>query len=117
MVMSPIGDASWSLQATAQNAAWRARALQKPSSASDLRGEQQDQPQGPPQQQNKNTQAGLHHSGTQNHVPFRHVSRLTAPFTAQLLGQIMADPERRPSAASRYAIETLSLSLGFDKRL
>ena len=115
--MSPIADASWSLQATAQNAAWRARALQKPSSASDLHGEQQDQPKGSPHQQYKDTPTLMHQSGTGNHVPFRHASRLTAPFTAQLLGQIMPDPERRPSTASRYAGEALALSLGFDRRL
>jgi hypothetical protein len=117
MVMSPIGNANWSLNATAQNAAWRARALQKPSSASDLHGERQDQPNGSPHQQDKNTQAQMRHSGTAGDVPFRHAARLTAPFTAQLLGQIMPDPERRPSAAGRYAGETLRLSLGFDKRL
>ena len=91
--MSPIGDATWSLNATAQNAAWRARALQKPSSASDLHGEQQDQPQRHRRASKTTTRhRQMHHSGTGSHVPFRHAARLTAPFTAQLLGQIMPDP-------------------------
>jgi hypothetical protein len=117
MVMSPNGNASWSLQAAAKNAAWRARASQKPSSAGDLHGERQDQPNGAPHQQNKNSPTQMRHSGTADDVPFRHAARLTVPFTAQLLGQVMPDLERRPSAAGGYAGETPGLSLGFDKRL
>jgi hypothetical protein len=115
--MSPIGAASWSLQVPAENAGWRVRALQKPGTTSDLYGKQKDKPQGALRPQNKNPQGPMPHYETESYVPFRHAPCLTAPFTAQLLGQIMPDPERPPSAASRYAGETLRLSLGIDKRL
>jgi hypothetical protein len=115
--MGPLGDISTSLSGSALNAAWRSRALQKPCNTNDLHGEQHDAPQAAPRRQNGNFGAQMHRNGTQAHVPFRHALRLTAPFTAQLLGQIMPDPERRPSAASRYASEAPRLSLGLDKRL
>ena len=41
----------------------------------------------------------LRQNGTAANVPFRHV-RLTAAFTAQLLGQILPDPERPLTGAA-----------------
>ena len=120
--MKPIGEANPNWQAATANAAWRARALQKPNSTSDLCGESHDQPQEDPTPLKPQTRFWLRQSGTGDAVSFRHAvhkdgPRLTAAFTAQLLGQILPDPERRASAAHRYGGEPMRLSLGFDKRL
>jgi hypothetical protein len=116
MVMRPIGDTILSPAAVSAIAAGRSRALQKAIGASGLRGDGRDEPQQKQAYQHKATRARMHHNGTEGAVPFRHV-RLTAAFTAQLLGQILPDPERRPSAAAAYEREVLPLSLGFDTEL
>jgi hypothetical protein len=114
--MTPIGETSFDLKTTAANAACRARALQKPNAASDLHGKANGEPHQPPPHYRKAHTILPPQSGTEPHVPFRHVSpRLTAAFTAQLLGQIMPDPERRSARA--YDGPTLALPPGFDARL
>ena len=113
--MTPIGDTGLDTRATAANAAWRARALQKPNAASDLHGKAQGEPHHPPPHARKLQTMLPPQSGTDCHVPFRHAPRLTAAFTAQLLGQIMPDPERRSARA--YGGPLLTLPPGFDARL
>jgi hypothetical protein len=99
--MRPIGEAHSHWQAMAANAAWRARALQKPSATSNLNGESgQDADRQPPSQQEE-TGLTMRQGGTEKPVPFRHV-RVTAAFAAQLLGQVLPDPERRFSSAEAY---------------
>jgi hypothetical protein len=118
--MTSIGDTGLDSRATASSAAWRARALQKPNAASDLHGKAQGQPQPPPQHSHKLQTILPPQSGTQSHVPFRHAPRLTAAFTAQLLGQILPDPERPSSglkSAHAYGGPILALLPGFDTRL
>jgi hypothetical protein len=113
--MTPIGDRGFDPKTTAANAAWRSRALQKPNTASDLHGKAQGETQQKPPQY-RNTQTILPpQNGTEPHVPFRHAPRLTAAFTAQLLGQILPDPERRSARA--YGRPALALPPGFDARL
>jgi hypothetical protein len=92
--MRPIGDTGFDAKTTAANAAWRARALEKPKAAADLNGKSGGEPEQQPQQKSENAQMLSPRYGTQPHVPFRHAPRLTAAFTAQLLGQILPDPER-----------------------
>jgi hypothetical protein len=100
---------------SATDAAWRARALQKPNAASDLNGKAQGEPH-QPQPHFRETQTVLPpQSGTQSDVPFRHAPRLTAAFTAQLLGQILPDPERR--SAHAYGGPSLALPPSFDTKL
>ncbi len=117
--MQPIADRYSAWQTTAQNAAWRARALEKPHAASDLRGEGQSEAHPEPQQRRKAFAHPSPHYGTQADVPFRHAPspRLTAAFTAQLLGQILPDPERKASAAAAYGEQAVRARLGLDKRL
>jgi hypothetical protein len=120
--MKPIGDPVFNAAASTARAVWRARALQNASSTSDLRGEGRHQTQHEPPRPYQEAPLRMRHSGTEGPVPFRHTSpqerpRLTAAFTAQLLGQILPDPERRPSAGRFYARETMPLTRGFDTRL
>jgi hypothetical protein len=115
--MKPVSEANRNWQAATANAAWRARALQKPSSASNLNGESRDQTDHDPRPARTRAEFSMRQSGTQEPVSFRYAARLTAPFVAQLLGQILPDPERRASAAHLYDRETVRLSLGLDKRL
>jgi hypothetical protein len=118
--MTPIGDKGFDPRATAANAGWRARALQKPNAASDLHGKAQGEPHQPPPHDRKSQTVLPPQSGTQSHVPFRHAPRLTAAFTAQLLGQIMPDPERPSSgfkSAQSYDRPCLALSPYFDTSL
>ncbi len=115
--MTPIGDTTFDARASAANAAWRARALQKPSASANLHGERQDDPGAQTQQRQNNPDFSSPQNGTQAGVPFRYAPRLTAAFTAQLLGQIMPDPERRSSgfkSAQAYGSAVTPLALGFD---
>jgi hypothetical protein len=93
--MRPIGDIGFNAKTTAANAAWRARALEKPNSAADLHGKSESGTQQQPQRRSGNPAMPSPQYETQSHVPFRYAPRLTAAFTAQLLGQILPDPERR----------------------
>jgi hypothetical protein len=114
--MKPIGDIVFDATITAANAAWRARALEKPKAAADLHGKSQDGPRQPPHPYRRNPDILPPQSGTPGHVPFRHVSRyLTAAFTAQLLGQILPDPER--GSARGYSGERPVLPPCFDAKL
>jgi hypothetical protein len=118
--MKPIGDTILSSAAAAANAAWRRRALQKSSDTSGLRGEGQDEPYQPPPQGQGGAREHLPQSGTARDVPLRdprNAPRLTAAFTAQLLGQILPDPEKRPAAAAAYERPAMHLTLGFDTKL
>jgi hypothetical protein len=120
--MKPVGDTFLSSSAAAANAAWRSRALQKPSDTSGLRGEGRDPAQQKSPYPHKETCRPLLQSGTQEPVPFQDTRRaqslrLTAAFTAQLLGQIMPDPERRAAAVAAYERPATKLSLGLDTKL
>ena len=115
--MRPIDEANPNWQGRVANAAWRARALEKPRPAADLHGESQDNTDSKSQQAGSSAPRNLRQSGTEEAVPFRYATRLTAPFAAQLLGQILPDPERRGSAAQAYGCETPFFHLGLDKRL
>jgi hypothetical protein len=116
--MRSIGGAHLHWQAGAANAAWRTRALQKPSTSSDLNGESHNTGNEEPHPAPQTAPTVLRQSGTEDPVSFRHAAapRLTAAFTAQLLGQILPDPERR-SPARGYCRQTFPLPLGIDKRL
>jgi hypothetical protein len=116
--MKPIGDTILASSAVAASAAWRSRALQKASDISGLRGEGQDQSRQPPPHSHSQARGHLAQSGTAQDVPLRDprsAPRLTAAFTAQLLGQILPDPEKRRDVA--YAAPALKLTLGFDTKL
>ena len=83
-----------------------------------MRGEEQDHPYQPPPQGQDPAHARLPRNGTSHDVPLRDprsAPRLTAAFTAQLLGQIMPDPEKRRGVA--YAGPVLNLTLGLDTKL
>jgi len=118
MVMKPIGDTILFSSAVAAATARRRYALQKTNDTSGLRGEGQDQSHQPPPHSQTQTRTYLPHNGTAQDVPLRDprsAPRLTAAFTAQLLGQIMPDPEKRRGVA--YAAPALKLTLGFDTKL
>jgi hypothetical protein len=116
--MKPIGDINPASNASATTALKSRYALQKASGASGLRGEGQDRSHQPPPQSQARSFAPLHQSGTDSDVPLRDARsapRLTAAFTAQLLGQILPDPEKRRTVG--YAAPAMKLSLGFDTKL
>ena len=120
--MKPIGATNLDLPARATAVAWRVRALQKANGTSDLRGEHREQPHREPLRPNHDARLDMRQSGTVRPVPLRdsgreYVPHLTAAFTAQLLGQILPDPERRSSAGAAYDREAVLLSLGFDTKL
>jgi hypothetical protein len=118
MVMKPIGDTFLASSAVAASAPWRSRALQKASDTSGLRGEEQDQSQQPPRHSQTRAHSPLTQSGTAQDVPLRDprsAPRLTAAFTAQLLGQILPDPEQRRDVV--YAAPALRVTLGLDTKL
>jgi hypothetical protein len=122
MVMTRIGDMILSSSAAATNAAWRSRALKKTSDTSGLRGEERDAAQQQSPYPPKETPSPLPQSGTPKPVPFQDTRRaqslrLTAAFTAQLLGQIRPDPERRAAAGAAYERPAMKLSLGLDTKL
>jgi hypothetical protein len=120
--MKPIGATNINWQASAANAPWRVRALQKPKPASALNGERHSQARDEPTPLKPQTRFWLRQSGTPDAVSFRHAAhkespRLTAAFTAQLLGQILPDPERPASPTRFYGHPGIALSLGLDTRL
>jgi hypothetical protein len=120
--MTRIGDMIMRSSAAAANAAWRSRALQKASDTSGLRGEGREAAQQQSPYPHKETPSSLLQSGTPEPVPFQDTQRaqslrLTAAFTAQLLGQIMPDPERRSAAGVAYERPAMTLSLGLDTKL
>lgn len=112
--MKPIGPFGFDARTTAANAAWRARALEKPKAAADLHGKSDSGAQQQPFSSRKIPAPLSSQGGTEAAVPFRHAPRLTAAFTAQLLGQILPDPER-PSA--RVYRERFSLPNCLDTKL
>lgn len=117
MVMKPIGDINLVSSAAASALARRSLVLQKASATSGLRGEDQDPPHQSPPQGQARAHMPLPQSGTVRDVPLRDpriAPRLTAAFTAQLLGQILPDPEKRRCVG--YAAPALNLSLGFDTK-
>ena len=118
--MKPIGDIIPTFEAAAANAAWRRRALQKSSDTSGLRGEGGEEPRHPPPHDHSRAREYPPQNGTARDVPLRDPrapSRLTAAFTAQLLGQILPDPERKPAAWAAYARPAMPLTLGLDTKL
>jgi len=118
MVMSPIGDSSGTWQGAAQNAVARARDLQKLKGLSGLHSDLAGDPSPRQQPRSPGNPATLPCSGTQQGVPFRHAPRLTAPFVAQLLGQLLPDRERPGSEARTvYGAERHCTSLLLDTRL
>jgi hypothetical protein len=100
--MGPIGDISVCSAAAAQKPAWRTRALQKAKPASDLNGNRGDQAQARQGFQGRHDAVSLTCSGTEEPVPFRYEPRLASPFVAQLLGQLLPNPER-PTSEARAA--------------
>ena len=94
--------------------------MQKPNPGSDLHGKGQGETQQQAPQQHKLQTVLPPQSGTGANVPFRHAPRLTAAFTAQLLGQILPDPERPSSSvmsARAYGGQASLLPPGFDTSL
>ena len=116
--MRPVTDTNINWQASAANAPWAARALQKPSNTGDLHGEQRQPTPEKSASLRQQPQAHLLQRGTDQPVSFRHAApRLTSVFTAQLLGQLLPDRERKPSAADLYGRPMRLLSLGLAARL
>ncbi len=100
---------------TARYAAVGPRLLEKASNASGLGAGSRDdtppwEPAGPQIQDKMDVQAGA------SHVPFRHATRLTSAFVAQLLGQVLPDPERKLVTAP-YEDEPRDVALLCDRRL
>src|SRR6185437_13658148 len=102
--MSPIGDISTASHSASGAALSRARALQKSSAASDLHSELGGEALFEQKFRGADHGQRLHRSGTVEPVPYRNGHggedlRLVAPCVAQLLGQIMPDPETPLSQA------------------
>ena len=116
--MSPLGTISGSWQSAPSQAFSRPRISQKPNVDSGLHNGKEDETK-PRQSFNRFAAASaLPRSGTDAAVPFQHASRLVSPFVAQLLGQIMPDPESAISRArAAYGLNEERISLVFDTRL
>ena len=121
--MSPIGDPLGSWNGAAQNSAVRRLALQKLKATSGLAGESGEETPLGGDHAGHGTHENLHRSGTGSAVPFRHVSqietpRLTSAFVAQLLGQLLPDPERtKLPDGTLYATDESRSALLLDTRL
>jgi hypothetical protein len=116
--MGPIGDITSTWTGATQNLASRSRALQKLSAPSDLHSGLGDQT--PPRQDfhGPGDTGALACSGTDRPVPFRYASRLVSPFVAQLLGQLLPNPEIPASQArAAYGVRETRASLLLDARL
>jgi hypothetical protein len=116
--MSPLGTISGSWQSAPPQAFSRLRISQKPNVDSGLHNGNEDETK-PRQSSGRSTPSQtLPRSGTDASVPFQHASRLVSPFVAQLLGQIMPDPESAISRArAAYGLNEQRASLLFDARL
>ena len=104
--MSFIGPISSSSVNAAKAAAKRARALRKAKAASGLHASLPEQPDVSAENPRDQIEDALPHPGTVIDVPIRHAQsdfNFTPTFIAQLLGQLMPDPEqKRSSALSAY---------------
>ena len=99
---------------TARHAAVGPRLLEKSSNASGLgTGSRDDTP--PWEPAGPQIQGKMEVEASASHVPFRHAPRLTSAFVAQLLGQVLPDPERKLVAAS-YEDEPRDVALLCDRR-
>ena len=116
--MSPLGTISGSWQSAPLQAFSRPRISQKPNVDSGLHNGKEDETK-PKQSSSRSAAAStLPRSGTDEGVPFQHAPRLVSPFVAQLLGQIMPDPESSISRArAAYGLNEQRVSLLFDARL
>jgi hypothetical protein len=116
--MSPLGTISGSWQNAQSQAVSRPRISQKPNIDSGLHDGNEEETKPRPSSNRAAAAATLPRSGTDDGVPFQHVSRLVSPFVAQLLGQIMPDPESPISRArAAYGLNEARISLVFDTRL
>jgi hypothetical protein len=116
--MGPIGNISASGTGAIPAPVSRARALQKLNAASNLHSGLGDQ--APPRQDFRASDHAprLACSGTMEPVSFRYAERLVSPFVAQLLGQLLPDPEIKASQArAAYGAGDSRISLLLDARL
>jgi len=100
--MSLIGPISSSSVNAAKAAAKRARALRKAKAASGLHASLPEQPDASAENPHDQIEVAPSHSATVIDVPIRHAQsdfNFTPTFITQLLGQLMPDPERKPSGA------------------
>ena len=96
--MKPIGDIHSGWTGAARDPANRAHGLQKISTISPLRHRARNESPDRPAQRLSNGQSCSPQSGTGRTVLFRYgpdAPRLTAAFVAQLLGQVLPDPEHK----------------------
>ena len=97
-------------------AARRARRSQKANAASGLHAQGEDKapvPQAQPQEEPDTT---LDHSGTDEPVPFRHAEP-NPLFVAQLLGQLLPNPEQSKSSGAIAAYKEIALRLKLYDRI
>lgn len=118
--MNPIGHHPSPASSAAPAAAAKARALQKIKPASDLHTEVGENPNRGPRFFQDQRRKNLCRFTTDRAVPFRYgmeAPRLSAGFAAQMLGQMMPDPERRNSGALAAYEELPATALLCDRRL
>ena len=121
--MSPIGDHFGSWNGAAAGRAARRLALQKPKATSGLASDSGDETSPGGDHAQQGGRENLHRSGTISAVPFRHAldaeaPRLTSAFVAQLLGQILPDPEQaKLPAGTLYEADESRSTLLLDTRL
>jgi hypothetical protein len=116
--MSPLGTISGSWQNAPIQAFSRLRIAQKPNVHSGLHDDNQAETKPRHGSNGSQSASTLPRSGTETTVPFQHAPRLVSPFVAQLLGQIMPDPESAISRArAAYGLNSECSSLLFDARL
>src|ERR1043166_7461099 len=100
--MGPIGDISTGWTGGVQKPAPRGRVLQKLKAPSGLHGEWSGDAASQRDDRRAARATTLHCAGTEESVPFRHAPRLTSPFVAQLLGQLLPNSEV-PASQARMA--------------
>ena len=118
--MSVIDGISPSSSGLSLRAAKRARDPEKTRPASGLHSELEDEAHALAPVKHKDADQGLDHSGTEDAVPFRNMrtrSSLNPPFAAQLLGQVMPNPEQSKSLSAVCAYKEIARRLKLYDRI
>lgn len=118
--MSPIGHNQFPVSSVVPAAAAKTRALQRIKPANDLDADVGENPDRGAHFSQDRRGNGLYRFATDRAVPFRYgtrAPRLSAAFAAQMLGQMMPDPERRNCDALAAYEELPATALLCDRQM
>jgi hypothetical protein len=118
--MNPIGYNQFPLSSAVPAAATKTRALQRIKPANDLYADVGENPDRGTHFSRDQRGNGLYRFATDRAVPFRYgteAPRLSSAFAAQMLGQMMPDPERRNCDALAAYEESPATALLCDRQM